>query len=901
MRALRAWIIRLAGSIATRRTERELKEEMESNLQEHMDDNIRSGMSPAEARRAALLKFGNLDQAREAVRDRRGLPMLETLWRDVRFGLRSLRRSPAVAIAVIATLAVGIGANTAIFSVVNGVLIKPLPFPDSDRLITVAHAAPGIVLSDSPDVGSAPYLYFIEREQNQTFDGVGVFGQGTATVTGRGEPEQIRRLFVTADILPILGIEPLLGRYFSEGDDAPNSPNTVVLTYGYWQREFGGDPAVLGQSFTLSGESWTVIGVTPQKFQLPSDQPDVITPMRFNRADVTVGGYFRRSIARLKDGVTLEQASADVKRMIPIAIRSFPLARGTTMEQVERSRLAPNLRPFKQVVVGDAGNTLWVLMGTIGIVLLIACANVANLILVRTEGRQQELSIRAALGAGWGRIARELLTESALLGLVGGLLGIGVAFAGLRVLLAIAPANLPRRNEIVIDSTVLLFTLGLSLGVGLLLGALPVIRYARPRLAAALSAGGRSLSQSRERIRARGILVVGQVALALVLLICAGLMIRTFQQLNNVDPGFAAPGEVQTVDVAIQQASTPEPELVVRRQRAILDRLAVLPGVTAVAYTSAVPMGGGYTADLLVFEGKSVGEGNPPKGRQFRFISPGFFGTMGIPMIAGRDLTWTDVHEKRAVVLVSENLARLEWGSAQGALGKRLRGSSSQDQWREIVGVVGDVRDWGLSQPLTEIFYVPVMVERFFNAPIFVWGPVTYAIRSPRTGTPGFLEEVRQAVWAVDSNLPLVNLRTMADRVDDSLARTSSTLLILAIAGAMALLMGVIGIYAVISYTVAQRMREVGIRMALGAQRGEIRAMFLRQGLLFVVIGVALGLGGAAALTRLMSSQLFGVSPVDPFTYVAVSVILVVAAVAATYLPARRATQTDPIVTLRQQ
>jgi predicted permease len=355
------------------------------------------------------------------------------------------------------------------------------------------------------------------------------------------------------------------------------------------------------------------------------------------------------------------------------------------------------------------------------------------------------------------------------------------------------------------------------------------------------------------------------------------------------------------VDIGIVQASVPDPELAVRRQSAILDRFAALPGVTAAAYTSAVPMGGGFTADLLVPEGKTFGEGNPPRGRQFRFISPGLFGTLGIPMVAGRDLTWTDIYERRAVVLVSENLARVEWGSPQAALGKRLRGSSSQDHWREIVGVVGDVRDWGLSQPLTEIVYAPVLAERLFNEPTFAWRFVTYAIRSPQTGTPGFLEEVRQAVWAVDADLPLINVRTMGDRVNDSLARTSSTLLILAIAGAMALLMGVIGIYAVISYTVAQRMREVGIRMALGAQKGEILAMFLRQGVVFVVIGVALGLAGAAALTRLMSSLLFGVSPLDPLTYLAVSAILFVAAVSATYLPARRATQLDPIVTLRQQ
>jgi predicted permease len=893
-------VARLWSLFSRKRLDTELDLEIRHHLESLEAGHRARGLSEDDARRAALRDFGGFAQVKEAYRDQRGIPMLETLWRDVRFGVRSIKRSPAVTIAVIATLAIGIGANTAIFSVVNGVLIKPLPFPDSDRLITLAHAAPGVVLSDSPDVGSSLFLYFIEREQNRSFEGVGIFGEGRSTVTGRGEPEEIRRFFVTADVLPILGIEPLIGRDFSESDDSPGSPNTVLLTYGYWQRRFAGDPSILGQSLTINGEPWRIIGVMPQRFSPPNRQADVITPMRLDRAQVTVGGYFRRSIARLKPGVTLEQASADVKRLIPIAIDSFPLGSGTTRDQVESARLSPNLRPLKQDVVGDAGRTLWVLMGTIGIVLLIACANVANLILVRTEGRQMELSIRAALGAGWRRIARELLTESAVLGVIGGLCGIGFAYVGLRAILAVAPANLPRREEIVIDATVLLFTLGLSLFVGLLFGTFPVVRYARPRLAAVLSSGGRWLSQSRERIRARAVLVVGQVALALVLLICSGLMIRTFLALNRVNPGFAAPDEVQTVGITIQQASVRDPELVVRRQNDILNGFAALPGVTSVAYTSAAPMDGGFTADLLFPEGKTFGEGNPPKGRQFRFISPAFFRTMGIPMVAGRDFTWTDIYEKRAVVLVSENLAHAEWGSAQQALGKRLRGSSSQDQWREIVGIVGDIRDWGLSQPLTETVYVPVLAERIFNTPISVSRSITYTIRSPRTATPGFLEEIRQAVWTVDSNLPLVNVRTMGDLVDDSLARTSATVMIMAIAGAMALLMGLIGIYAVISYTVAQRTREVGIRMAMGAQKGEIRRMFLKQGLWLVAVGIAVGLACAAALTRLMSSLLFGVSPLDPATYVAVSGILVVAAVSATYLPSRRATLVDPIDTLRQ-
>jgi predicted permease len=648
----------------------------------------------------------------------------------------------------------------------------------------------------------------------------------------------------------------------------------------------------------MEAESWNIIGVMPERLRFPDQQPDVITPNRLDRNQVTLGGYFRRSIARLKPGVTLEQASADVARMIPMAIASFPPAPGTSREQIERSRLGPNLRPLKHAIVGDAGDTLWVLMGTIGMVLLIACANVANLILVRTEGRQHELSVRAALGAGWGRIMRELLTESALLSFMGGILGVGFAYGSLRLLLALAPANLPRREEIALDPTVLVFALGLSLFSGLLFGSIPVARYARPRLAAVYS-GGRWSTGNREKLRARGILVVAQVALALVLLIGAGLMIRTFQELNSVSAGFSGPGEVQTFQIRIPQGVASDPELAARRQQEILNRLAALPGVTSAAYISDLPMAGGVAADLLVPEGKNFREGEAPRSTQSRFISPGVFGTLHIPLVRGRDLTWADVYEKRPVVLISENLARLEWGSPEAALGKRLRGSSAADQWREIIGIVGDVHDRGLSQPVTTIVYYPVLGERVYNIPIYVWPVVSYAIRSERTGTPAFLDEIRNAVWTVDPNLPLMNVRTMADILETSMARTSFTLVMLAIAGAMALLLGVIGMYGAISYGVSQRTREIGVRIALGAQRGQVQKMFLRQGLVLTATGVAIGLGAAIALTRLMSSLLFEVSPLDPLTYAAVSVVLVLSTVIASYLPSRRATHIDPINSLR--
>jgi predicted permease len=886
-------LTRLLNLFRRRRMDADLDTELRFHLDSLEAEHRARGLSPEAARRAARRDFGAIARIQEAHREHRGLPVIETLWRDVRFGLRSMRRTPAVTLAVIATLAIGIGANTAIFSVVNGVLLKPLPYPHPDRLVSVAHSARLL---------SAPFLYFIEREQNQAFEQVGAYNVNTASVTGSGEPEQARILIATAEVLPALGVQPLLGRYFSALDDVPGSANTVVLTHGYWQRRFGGDPAAVGRSLTIDGQAWTVVGVMPPRFVFLDYKVDLIIPFRLDRAQVRVGNFFLASLARLKPEVTLDQASADIARLIPIAVDSFPLIPGFTRDQMRRASLTPVLRPLKQTIVGDAGNTLWVLLGSIGIVLLIACANVANLILVRTEGRQQELSIRAALGAGWPRIARELLTESAVLSFTGGLLGIGVAYAAVRVLRSIAPANLPRLDEIAVDSNVLMFALALSALSGLLFGILPALRYASPHVGPALRAAARTSGLSRERLRIRGVLVVVQVALALVLLVCAGLMIRTFQKLNQVDPGFSDAGQVQTVRITIPFASVRDPALTARRQTGILTRIAAIPGVTSAAFSSAIPMGATFAmTDLLFPEGRVLTPGDAPKPRHFRFISPEFFGTMQIRILAGRDLTWTDIFERRPVALVSENLAWAEWGGPRQALGKRFRGSSAADQWREIVGVVADVRATALGAAAEEAAYFPVLLERMYDQPIYVWRMLTYAIRTPRAGTPDFLDELRRAVWSVDPSLPLVDVRTMGDILDDSLARTSFTLVMLAIAGSMALLLGIIGIYAVISYAVSQRTREVGIRIALGANAATVRGMFVRQGLILASAGVAAGLGGAAALTRWMASLLFGVGPLDPGTYAAVSAILILAAALACYLPSRRATRVDPIEALRTE
>ena len=891
-------LAKLWNLLRYRRLDREMDAELSHHLESLEAEHRARGLSAEEARLAARRDFGSVSRTQEAHREQRGLPLVETLTRDVQFSLRSMRRTPVVTLAVLATLAIGIGANTAIFSVVNAILIKPLPYPDADRLISVSLASPRMRIDD---MESAAYFYLTTRDQSRTLAGVGLWNLQAVNVTGREDPQRILALRVTADILPVLGVEPLLGRHFTPADDEPGRRPTAVLMFGYWQRQFGGDRSVVGQTVTIDGAPHDIIGVMPRRFQFLDQAVDLIAPVQLDRGQVFAGGFGWPSVARLKPGVTIEQATADMARLLPVAADAFPVMPGFTREQLDGGEWVPVLLPLKQDVVGDAGNTLWVVMGTLGLVLLVACANVANLILVRTEGRQRELAVRAALGASSGRIARGLLTESAVLGLAGGALGVAVAYASLRALLALGSSSLPRMDEIAIDQDVLLYACAASLLSAALFGMLPVLRYARPKLAAALRSETRGFSGSREHLRMRGALVVVQVALALALLVGAGLMIRTFRELGSVDPGFSRPDAIQTLRVTIPASSQSDPELTARRQQAILDGIAALPGVGSAAYASELPMqpGGGFTDFFVTRESASRDE--LPQNRPIHLVSPGYFATMGTSLVAGRDFTWSDVHGRRAVALISEDLASRVWGSPAAALGKLLRGGSNQSIWREVVGVVANVHNRGVREPAGGTVYLPALATYVADQPPMVARSVSYVIRSDRTGTSGFLADVQRAVWAVDPELPLADVRTMGDYYGDSLARTSFTLVLLAVAGAMALLLGVIGVYGVISYAVSQRTREVGIRLALGAQRSEIGGMFMRQGLALTMAGVAVGLAGAVGLARWMSALLFGVSPLDPATYAAISTAMIAAAAVATYLPSRRATHLDPIVALRDE
>jgi putative ABC transport system permease protein len=904
---------------------RRLDADLASQLAHHLDgleaEARAQGQSADDARAAARRAMGGLTQVRDAYRDQLTIPVIDALWADIRYAVRAIRHNPTFTVVVVVTLALGIGANTAVFSVLDSVVLKPLSYPRPEELVALRLIAPGATgsTSSSDGLNLSPSMYFTYAENNRVFDSLGVWIATNGTVTGVADPEPVRAIGVSDGVLQALNVPPAAGRWLLAEDQLgpPRPPpsllraySKVMLSYGYWQRRFAGDPSVVGRTIIVDARPKEIVGVTPRGFRIVNTDADLYFPIAFDRGRIaltaggTGGGFGYQSIARLRPGVTIAQANADVARMVPIWMNAWTGGPGTSPREYETWRIAPALRPLKEEVVGGVTDVLWVVMATIGLVMLIACANVANLLLVRAEVRQRELAVRAALGAGRGRIIRSLLVESMLLGLMGGVLGVGLAYAGVRLLLAIGPANLPRLSEIALDSRTFAFTALLSLLSSALFGLIPALKYTGPGIAAALGSFGRSASVSRERHRVRGVLVVVQVAIAFVLLVSAGLMIRTFESLRTVEPGFTEPEHLQVLRMFVAASISADAAGVTRLQNDLQDKLSSIPGVTSAAFGSAMPMEG-YGPNLGVVnfgairtdDRRDSGSDTPPV-RLFKYVSPGFFRTAGTRLVAGRDITWTEVYGLRPLVLISENLARELWGTPAAAVGRRVRQDESMP-WHEVIGVVQDVREDGLYRPAPRIVYWASMSGYIgFGSGTNAIRGVTFVVRTERPGTEGFLNQLRQAVWSVNSSLP-VSPRTMREVYDQSLAPTSFTLVMLAIAASMALLLGIVGIYGVISYTVTQRRREIGIRAALGAQQRELKGMFVRHALALAGIGVVIGLGVAAGLTRLMSTLLYGITPLDPVTYVAVPLVLVTATVLASYLPARRAATVDPVEALR--
>ena len=875
-----------------------MEEELSAHIEHRTTDLERLGMNRAEAERQARVEFGGRERFKEECREELGGSFIDMLMQDVRFGARMLRKSPGFTAVAVLTLALAIGATTSIFSVLDGVVLKPLSYPDPEQLVSVEI----IPLALDPSLhGLAPEDYFVFRDQNRTFQDLGIYAETDTdrdvNVTGFAEPERVHALHVTHGVLSVLGIPPMLGRAFFPSDDSPGAPPTVILTYGYWQREFSADPSAIGKTIVVDGVTRQIIGVLPRDFRfLDLKDLALILPLQLDRNKIYLGNFSYFGIARLKPGNTLADATADVARMISITLESFPASPGLSLELLKKSRLTPVLLPLKHEVVGNVDTLLWVLMGSIGIVLLIACANVANLLLVRTEGRQRELALRVALGASRRRIAVQLLRESALLGLLGSIVGFGLTCVALRLLAAFPPSELPRISEIGINSSVVYFAFGITLVTSLFFGLIPALKYSGVRAGVAESV--RVLGLSRERHHARNILVTTQIALAVVLLICAGLMIRTFRVLTQVNPGFVRPAELQTFRIAVPESDTPDDASVTRVEQQIQDKLGAIAGVSSAAFSSAVPMDGDSRFDNVFAADRTYADGAPPPTRHLLFVSPGYFKTLGIPLVAGRDLNWGDTYNKVPVALISENFAREYWGTPAEALGKRIR-IGTTDDWREIIGVVGDVRDDGMDKPARTDVYWPALLANFRSQPLRAQRHITFIIRTPLAGSENLMKQVRQAVWSIDGNLPLASVYTLNYFYTKAIAHTSFTLVMLGIAGAMALLLGAVGLYGVIAYSVSQRTQEIGIRMALGAQRADVAKLFLGEGMLVVVIGLTIGLLGSLAVTRFVSSLLFGVSATDPLTFASAAGLLALVALAACHIPARRAMRVDPLVALR--
>jgi predicted permease len=871
------------------------------HIQERADELEEQGMPRMQAEQTARREFGNVALLQQRSREQWQWPALESLLADLKFTLRRLRKSPGFAITVLLTLAIGIGANTSVFSVIDGVLLKPLPYPRPNELVALWLDAPGAQglanFRNGLELSASMYVTF--SEHNHSFESLGIWAPNNANVTGIAQPEEVHTLLISDGILQTLAIPPALGRWLSRDDQDPHAAKRIILSYGYWQRRFGSDRSVIGRSIQLDSQTCEIVGVMPRGFRVVDRDFDMLVPLQFDRGTLKLAGFGFNGIGRLKPGVSLAQANSDVTRLVETWMHTFTNGPGTNPFFYRRWRISPAFRSLKQQVIGSVSSVLWVVMATVGLVMLIACVNIANLLLVRAESRQHELSIRAALGAGRMRIARELLIESLLLGLIGGVFAIGVAYAGLRLLVALGPANLPRLSEVALDARSLLFTLGVSIVSGLLFGSIPALKYAHARAPAALSAN-RTASASRTRQRSRNVLVIAQVAMALVLLVSALLMIRTFASMRNVKPGFSDPAHLESVRISIPDLLVRDPVVVTHMQNEIADKIAAVPGVTSVGFSAAAPMEGmDPNWDEMGVEGKQYPGGDPPL-RLFNYVSPSYFNTMGTALAAGREYSWDDAYGLRNNIIVSENFARDNWGSASAAIGKRIRQFNSMP-WQIVIGVVQDVHHNGVDEKAPEIIYWPAMIRSPYTPKPTIDGPrsVTFVVRSKRAGSEAFVFDIQQAVWSVNANLPVANPATMQDIYAKSMARTSFTLSMLAIAGSMALLLGIIGIYGVISYAVSQCTREIGIRLALGAQKSELKWMFVRSALVLTVAGVAIGIIGAAALTQSMKSLLFGIGPLDPLTYLTVPLVLCAAAALASYLPARRAASVDPVQALR--
>ncbi len=825
----------------------------------------------------------------ERFRNRRS-QFVGPLVQDIRYAVRRLIKNPGFTTATVLTLALGIGANTAIFSLVKGVVLNPLPYPDADRLVRVQHSAPGV---GYPELNISRPTYRHYRDRNHTLENIGVYRRRVYNLTGEGAPERVVLAQTTSSFFRIFQVAPSVGRVFVREDELPDAARVAVLSYGLWSNRFGADPSAVGRSIQLDGVTYDIVGVMPRSFAYPATETQLWVAVEIDPNDTGARLSGFPAIARLAPGVSPAEAARDLNTAVSQLPETIP---GFTPSRLANLQLSVLVTPLKEDIVGDIRQTLWILFGTVGFVLLIACANVASLFLVRAEGRQREVAVRTALGAGPGQLTRFFLSESTLLGALGGALGLVLATIGMRTVVTFGSVNIPRIHEVGMDVSVLAFTAAISLLAGVAFGAMPLVR---PQLdvTASLKDSGRGSTRGRHRTRAQNALVVAQIALALVLLVGSGLMVRSFWHLRNVDPGFD-PYDVLTLRVHLPDARYPTAMDAAATQQTLVDRINALPGVVAAAAIDCLPLLGCTDANMMEAEDYPLEPNELPPGMPFSTASPGYFRTLRIPIVSGREFERRDHEERMGAILISQAVAERFW-PGQDPVGKRiypgLRGSAP---WYTIAGVVSSIRQDALTDSPAEMMYLP-MVEPDLRG---YTEQHTMALVIRVDGSPlALLDQVRRVIREVDANLPIANVQTMEEVVSNSTILVEFTMLLLGIAAVVALCLGAVGIYGVVSYVVGRRAGEIGLRMALGANATDVRWMVLRQGGRVAVAGLLLGLVGAFGLTRLMTALLFEVSPTDPLTYAGVSIVLLAVTLMATDLPARRAARGDPAAALKTE
>jgi putative ABC transport system permease protein len=882
MALLRTLLLKFIGIFRKARLEQQLDEDVRAHLEMLAEENLRRGMEPEEARYAALQQFGNVSSMKEECRERWKIRIIEELLQDVRYGLRQLRRNPGFTIVAVLTLALGIGGTAAIFSVVNAVILRPLPFRDPGRLVSLWATFPRW---DFSGPGALTDPDFVEwQRQGQVFDQISAFHGQTSNLTGVGDPERLLGATVTANFFHLLGVSPGLGRTFLTSEEHPGSENRVVLSHKLWTDRFNSNPAVLGRSITLDGKPFTVIGVMPTQFQFPNQAdfwtPLVLTSSRANATD--------QIVARLKSGVTIERAENDIRL---IEHRLNPHAGPNAIREslvYLHEELTSNIRP-----------ALLILLAAVSLVLLIACANVANLLLARAAVREREITIRKTLGGTPARIVRQVLTESLLLAGLGGIFGLILAVCGRGFLVLLLPQNLgqpgltSRMISVTIDGWVLGFTALITLITGMLFGLAPALQASKREASPSLKDSSATHSVSLRLTGLRSLLTVGQVALTLVLLVSAGLLIKSLVRLLSVDPGFQ-PSHVITMNLELPAPKYSTSAQMRAFHRSALEGIESLPGVTTAGTVgSGIPFGeGGIAGDFKV-------EGHPalPQGVSASklVISPGYFQTMRIPTLSGRYFSQSDTEASQHVAVVSEGFARRFWPEGK-ALGQRIDPGFSGTSWCTVVGVVGDVKQSGLASKAPLTIYLP-----YSQAPQpFLMNFMTIVVRTPLNPTE-MANAVRRVIQSVDRDLPIYGIASMEDLISTSTSEPRVRSMLLGFFAALALVLATVGVYGVVSYSVVQRTHEIGIRMALGAQKSDVLGMVIGQGLRLALTGVAIGIVGTLALTRFLISMLYGVKPTDPVTFIAVALLLISVALVACYIPARRASKVDPMVALRYE